>query len=99
MANLYIAAFKDAKEVALGEPALEEPVVISNASLQSNAMPIQNPKIDYRVRILADVDCFVTWGEDPTATIDGTSGRPIGANNPEYFSIKQGHKIAVIERV
>lgn len=99
MSNLYIAAFKDAKEVALGLPALEEQVVYTTSSVQSTVLPVQTPGIDYRVRIFSDADCFVTWGENPTATIDGTSGRPIGANNPEYFSIKNGHRLAVIERV
>lgn len=99
MSNLYIAAFKDAKEVALGLPALEEKVVYTTSSVQSTVLPVQTPGIDYRVRIFSDADCFVTWGENPTATIDGTSGRPIGANNPEYFSIKNGHRLAVIERV
>ncbi len=99
MSNLYIAAFKDAKEVALGLPVLEEQVVYTTSSVQSTVLPVQTPGIDYRVRIFSDADCFVTWGENPTATIDGTSGRPIGANNPEYFSIKNGHRLAVIERV
>jgi hypothetical protein len=99
MSNLYIAAFKDAKEVALGLPELEEKVVYTSPAVQSSVLPVQTPGIDYRVRIFSDADCFVTWGEDPTATIDGTSGRPIGANNPEYFSIKHGHKISVIERL
>ena len=99
MSNLYIAAFKDAKEVALGLPALEESVAYTTSSVQSTVLPVQTPGIDYRVRIFSDADCFVTWGENPTALQDGTSGRPIGANNPEYFSIKNGHRLAVIERV
>lgn len=99
MSNLYIAAFKDAKEVALGLPELEEKVVYTSSSVQSTVLPLQNPAIDYRVRIFSDADCFVTWGENPTATISGASGRPIGANNPEYFSIKNGHRLAVIERL
>jgi hypothetical protein len=99
MANLYIAAFKDAKEVALGLPELEESVTYAGTSVQSTVLPTQNPGIDYRVRIFSDADCYVTWGENPTALQDGTSGRPIGASNPEYFSIKNGHRLAVIERV
>ena len=98
MSNLYITAFKDAKEVALGLPALEEKVVYTSTSVQSSALPVQNPKITYRVRLFSDADCFVTWGDNPTALIDGTEGRPLGANNPEYFAIDNGQKIAVINR-
>ena len=99
MSNLYIAAFKDAKEVALGLPELEEAVSYTTSSIQSTVLPVQNPPITYRVRIFSDADCFVTWGDDPTALVDGTEGRPIGANNPEYFAIQNGQRLAVINRV
>jgi hypothetical protein len=99
MSNLYIAAFKDAKEVALGLPSLEEVVSYTTPAQSSSELPVVNPPIDYRVRIFSDADCFVTWGENPTALQDGSEGRPIGANNPEYFSIKNGYKLSVIERV
>jgi hypothetical protein len=99
MSSLFIAAFKDAKEVALGLPALEEVVSYTTSSVQSSVLPVQNPGITYRVRIFSDADCFVTWGDDPTALVDGTAGRPIGANNPEYFAIDNGQRLAVINRV
>ena len=51
------------------------------------------------IRLFALADCYVTWGSNPTALDDGTEGRILNAGNPEYFSIKAGDKIAVIERV
>ncbi len=99
MSNLFIAAFGDAKEVAFGSPIQEQVVSFTTPSVQSAVLTVHVPAKMYRVRILADADCFVTWGDDPTALIDGTNGRPVGANNPEYFGIPSGQRLAVIQRV
>ncbi len=97
MSTLFIATWRSAVEVARGDPLQEMVVTIGAGSLQSAAITGQN-KARNRVRLYADVDCFVTWNEDPTALTDGTDGRPLGRNNVEYFDIEAGHKIAVIER-
>lgn len=96
MANLQYTAFPDAGVVALGDPAAEAVVAIGAGSLQSAALP--GSRISYRVRVYPEADCYVTWGANPTAKADGTDGRMMGANNPEYFAIEGGHKIAVIQR-
>lgn len=97
MATLYIAVFDGAAEVALGDPQ-EMTVTIAAGSTQSAvaAGPVNRGR---RMRLFADADCYVTWGDNPTATNDGTSGRPLGAENPEYFAITTGQKVAVIERI
>jgi hypothetical protein len=95
---LYITVFEDAAEVALGAPVQEMAVAIGAGSVQSDAIAGTGNR-HRRMRLMADVDCFVTWGDDPTATTDGTSGRPMGAENPEYFAINVGQKVAVIERL
>lgn len=97
MATLYIAVWTSATEVALGDPIQEMAVSIGAGSVQSAEITADNRK-RRRVRLMADSACFVTWGLNPTATNDGTSGRPLGAENPEYFDIESGHLIAVIER-
>ena len=97
MATLFITAFRQAGSTALGDPTQEEVVDIGVASTNSNA--ITGDRAFRTVRLYADADCFVTWGEDPTATIDGTSGRAVGADNPEYWHIPVGYIIAVIQRV
>lgn len=95
---LYIAIWDDAAEVALGNPTQEMAVAIGGTSTQSAA--VTGPENRHkRMRLFADSNCFVTWGNNPTATTDGTGGRPMGAENPEYFDIITGQVIAVIERV
>ncbi len=97
MATLFITAFRQASQTALGDPTQEEVVDIGVASTNSN--PITGARAFRTVRLYADADCFVTWGTNPTATIDGSSGRAVGADNPEYWNIAVGHIIAVIQRV
>ena len=99
MATLFIGVWGDASQTLIGQPIQEMTVAIGAGSLQSAALTQGNNKAQRRVRIMADTDCFVTWGEDPTALGDGTQGRPMGAENPEVFGIETGWRIAVIERV
>ena len=98
MATLFVCIWVDAKQVALGDPLQEFPVTIAGTSTKSTTISGSGRK-KIRARLFADADCFVTWGEDPTALNNGNDGRPLGAENPEYFDIETGHKIAVIERV
>ena len=97
MPSLQITVFPEATVVALGDPVLEEVITISGTHALSTVIP--GTKKNRRVRIFADTDCFVTWGTNPTALIDGSEGRMIGAGNPEYFGIEAGFRISVIERV
>lgn len=98
MSKLQITVFTSASEVAHGVPIQEEWIDYTSSSVQSNAIA-GSSRAQRRVRIFSDADCFVTWGANPTATTDGTSGRMMGAENPEYFSIEAGMKVAVIQRV
>jgi len=96
MASLYITVFRQAHMTALGDPTQEEVVTIDGTSRQSNA--ISGDRAFRTVRLCADSDCFIHWGSNPTALNDGTAGRAVGADNPEYWSIAVGDKIAVIQR-
>lgn len=97
MATLYAAVFTAAAEVAVGDPLQEFVVNIGASSTQSETItPDKNKR--RRVRLQADADCFVHWAEDPTVLNDGSQGRPLAAEVAEYFDIKSGYKIAVIER-
>ncbi len=97
MATLFFAVFEGAVEVASGDPVQEDVILITAGSLQS-AVIVGTGRKRQRVRILADTDCFATWGLNPTALGDGTDGRPLTAGSAEYFGIEAGHKIATIER-
>ena len=98
MATLFISVFGDATQTLVGEPVQEMTVAVGVGSLQSSVLTAGNNKVWRRVRLFTDTDCFVTWGSDPTALADGTAGRPMGAENPEVFTIESGSKIAVIAR-
>ncbi len=96
---LQFTVWGTAAEVANG-PVLNEGVIaIGGASVASAA--VIDPTGDNRgrrVRLFAEAACYVTWGEDPTALNDGTGGRMLGAENPEYFDVPADFKIAVIQR-
>jgi hypothetical protein len=98
MATLQLTVFEVAASTALGDPLQEEVVTVGAGSLTSNVI-VGSGNVRRTVRLYTDTDCFVTWGESPTAKTDGTAGRMLGADNPEYYNIQSGHKIAVIERV
>jgi hypothetical protein len=97
MASLFITVWDDAAEVALGVPLQQMVVAIGATSVQS-AVVAGIGNAHKRMRLLADVDCFVIPGDNPTALGDGTMGIPLGAENPEYHSIDVGQRVAVIER-
>lgn len=99
MATLFIAVWGDATQTLVGEPIQEMTIAVAGASAQSSAVSGPVKPAWRRVRLFTDTDCFVTWGDDPTAVGDGSAGRPMGAENPEVFTIQSGQKIAVIERV
>ena len=97
MATLFFRVWESAAEVALGQPIQEDVVNIAASSTQSSVISGTGKK-RRRVRLFADSNCFVTWGENPTAQNDGSDGMPMGSENPEYVDIESGHKIAVISR-
>lgn len=47
------------------------------------------------VRLLATVDCFVAFGDTPTA--DTTTSMLLPAGVPEYFFLPLGQKVAAIQ--
>lgn len=96
MATLFVCVWEHAVEVAVGDPLQEFTVNITATSTPSAAAIVGDKRRSRRVRLFADADCFVTWGETPVAV--STASRPMGAENPEYFEIKASQKIAVIER-
>ena len=98
MATLFLTVWAGSESVAAGPVLNEQPVSIGGASVQSGVMDPGGGNRSRTVRVMADTNCFVTWGSNPTAVSDGTEGRPMGAENPEYFFIKADEKIAVIER-
>lgn len=101
MASLFYTVWKSAGPVARGFVLSENTVDIAGTSTTAANVidPAEtNIHATRRVRVFCDANAFVTWSVDPTALGDGTGGRPMGSENPEYFHMKAGDKIAVIER-
>ena len=48
------------------------------------------------IRLFSTVDCWVSFGTNPTAVVEGSSSMFLGGGIVEYFEIKTGEKIAVI---
>lgn len=97
MATLQFTVFEHANEVALGVPLQEGTIDIAGTSTQG-AVIVGSNRRRRRVRIVCDSAAWVTWGENPTALSDGSEGRMMGAENPEYFDLEANHRIAVIQR-
>ncbi|MDJ0896923.1 MAG: hypothetical protein QNJ92_17395 [Alphaproteobacteria bacterium] len=94
MSTLSCTVYNSASEVALGEPLETLTVSIGATSDQTSAITTDG-MARKRVRLFAQADCYIAYGENPTAS---SSTIPLGAENPEYFDIAAGHKVAVIER-
>lgn len=100
MANLYITEFgglqADPYSPGMPCPVLpslaNQAIAIGGASLQSAAVG----PMTRLVRVLADSNCFMASGTNPTATTQ----TPLVAGVPEYFQIPAGqsYKLAVVAR-
>ena len=102
MATLQYTVWTSAGPVARGDVRTENVIAVGGTSTQSSAVvdaAAGNVNDKRRVRVYSDVDAIVNWGSNPTALQDGTGGRFMGADNPEYFHMLAGDLIAVIERV
>ena len=95
MATLFFTVWEVAGSTPDGAVLQEESISIGAASVQGSAIT-GSGKRKRQVRIFCDADAFVTWGSDPTAS--SSDGRPMGQDNPEYFTLEAGQKIATIER-
>jgi len=73
---------------ALGLGGDSQRVPITTGSVQSAAFPNST-----YLRLVATVQCHVHTGSDPVALQDSMY---LGADQPEYFVISAGKKIAVI---
>ena len=94
MANAYISEYKEMPIDASGdtvpvasEPSVATQIVTFNTTSASDAF---NTKTKY-IRVVADAKAHFKVSKAPVAV----NGSPfIPANTPEYFGVRQGHKIA-----
>lgn len=95
MANLYIGEYRELPvnnaPIAPARAIVEQKITSSGVSAQSAAF---NSQTRY-IRLVADGNMHYLVGSNPTAT---TSNLPLVLENPEYFAVNPGDKIAVIDR-
>lgn len=90
MANLWITEFDALPQAPLCKiPTVASQVVAFAASTQSVAI---NAGANF-VRVVADANCHIEAGANPTATTDSLR---LTADSVEYFAVTPGHKIAAI---
>lgn len=94
MAKLYVTEFggiaPGVLPVGVAPPLVDQtPVAIGAGSLQSTAFDAAT----VLVRLHTDAICSIAFGTNPTATANTMR---MAANSTEYFSVRFGHKVAVI---
>lgn len=82
----------------MSEPTTLEPVstvsvAVTVASAQSAAIGSAGEAVVIAVRLLANVQTCVVFGDNPAAT---TGAMELLAGVPEYFDLKPGQKVAAI---
>ena len=100
MATLYVAEFSEmpisdnrVPDIAMTPPIAEQAIAISGTSAGSAAFNVKT----IFVRLESDSVCSVAWGISGIATLTATtSNMRIAANDPEYFGVQGGGKLAVI---
>ena len=71
------------------EPAIAEQTLTFTTTTQSAEFSSGTAY----VRIVADADCHVRFGSDPTAT---TSHQPLAADTEYFRAVRQDHKVAAV---
>ena len=97
MATLYITEFANiGRDQGQGVPATplppvaEQTLAIGSASAQSGPF---NPATNF-IRAHVDATCSIAVGANPTAAAGSAR---MAANQTEYFQVRPGDKIAVIQ--
>lgn len=97
MSALYVTVFTDASQTALGD--VEQSLSIANLSgsnAQTAVITRNGTLSTKRIRVYSEAAAWIAFGTDPDAT--GTLRIPIGADNPEYFTVPVGYKVAGVTR-
>ncbi len=96
MSLLYVSEYKGVRQVEGGlsqvgeEPATEQTPVTFTTAAQSAAFGA-GVKV---VRVIADANAWLLFGEDPTAT---ANSKFLPANSVEYFGVIAGQKVSVYD--
>ena len=94
ISKIAMTVYEHAGEVALGDPIQYTAAVIDGVA---SAAIVGEGNKRRRVRLFSNVDAWVKWGENPTAT-GGSDSMPLSFNNPQYVDIESGHTLHAISR-
>lgn len=75
-------------------PTMIRPAAAINLDVTIDHAETTNPLGTSAVRLVADTDCFVLFGESPVATV--TNGTRLMPGVPEYFACDPDHKLSVV---
>lgn len=73
-------------------------VSLTTASAKTSALGTANSgmPLEQRVRVVADVDCWIAEGAEPTAAVGTAGSLFLPEKSVEYFNVPLGNKIAGI---
>ena len=89
MATLWITEYTNIAESFKGKPVLsgQEPAVTTQTvSYTTTTQSLDFQDVTRFVRLIADADVYVMFGESPTATVSSTK---LQADVAEYFGIER----------
>lgn len=95
MADVFATVWEHAETVALGNPLGYLTAVIDGS--ESGVVPGTGKK-RRRVRLFAQEDCWVNWGETGLTVTNNTDAIPLAASVAEYFDIEAGYVIKAVTR-
>lgn len=72
------------------------PVTVQNISYSTAAQSAAFNAMTKCVRLVASTGCYVLFGSNPTATT--SNGARLVTDTPEYFAVKAGDKLSVIQQ-
>lgn len=94
MSKLLIAEFTDivaGRQIPQLPPVAQHAVTFTSTAVQSNVF---NASTNY-VRVVADADCLIEVGLNPTANVSTTMVK-LFANIPDYLGVTPGHRLSVV---
>lgn len=97
MSKLSVTQFDSIARVSSGSLLCPQTPFISTEDVDTSATSSQSSAFAANcrfIRVVSDANLRITFGVDPTAT---ATSMPIRADQPEYFAVAPGLKLAAIE--
>ncbi len=98
MAKLNITEYRDVRETPVGysQAPLEPAIAYQTLTFSTTTQSLAFNSLVRVIRVISDVNCYISIGEDPAAT---TSRTFLEAGEAELFGVHPGHKISAYDGV